>query len=87
MQTRPMINIAYTVLYQGFPMSGKGCGLDCGTPWTFLLPFFILSRLFIFTAAGVTVVMRPLNVSPYYRVLILLFFFCPAHFGKKIYMC
>ena len=21
-------------------VSGKGCGLDCGTSWTFLLPFF-----------------------------------------------
>ena len=21
-------------------MSGKGCGYDCDTPWTFLLPFF-----------------------------------------------
>ena len=21
-------------------VSGMGCGFDCGTPWTFLLPFF-----------------------------------------------
>ena len=22
-------------------VSGKGCGLYCGRPWTFLLPFFV----------------------------------------------
>ena len=29
-------------------VSGKGCGCDCGIPWTFLLPFFHADLVFIY---------------------------------------
>ena len=34
--------------------SGKGCVCDCGTPWTFLLPFFVRLAFHQFVCPYVT---------------------------------